>query len=429
MACWTSLPPSCGRPRRKAAGSGDEIEMNALTESRSLDNPMRFAARVDAIQPFYVMEMTKQGRALELAGRDIIRMGVGEPDFTAPEAVIEAASRALRQGVTQYTASLGLASLREAISGHYRDAFGLDIDPARIVVTAGASAALLLACTALVDRDDEVLMPDPCYPCNRHFVAATEGRPGLVPSGPAERFQLTAADVERLWNQRTRGVLLASPSNPTGTSIEPAELKRIVKAVRARGGFTIVDEIYQGLSYDAPPISALSYGEDVITVNSFSKYFNMTGWRLGWLVVPPSMVGAFEKLAQNLFICASALAQHAALACFEPDTIAIYEARRLEFKRRRDFIAPALESLGFSVPVMPDGAFYVYADCRTVAHPAAGDSAALTKAMLHDAGVVLVPGMDFGTHAPKDYIRLSYATALPKLEEAVERLAKLFGRH
>jgi aspartate/methionine/tyrosine aminotransferase len=354
-------------------------------------------------------------------------MGIGEPDFTAPEPVIEAATRALRSGVTQYTSALGIHPLRETIAGHYKHAYGLDIDPARIVVTAGASAALLLACAALVDRDDEVLMPDPSYPCNRHFVAAAEGKPVLVPSGPAERFQLTANDVERLWNPRTRGVLLASPSNPTGTSIEPAELKRIVEAVRARGGFTIVDEIYQGLSYDAPPVSALSFGEDVITVNSFSKYFNMTGWRLGWLVVPPALVGAFEKLAQNLFICASALAQHAALACFEPDTLAIYEARRLEFKRRRDFIAPALESLGFSVPVMPDGAFYVYADCRSVAHSAAGDSAALTSAMLHDAGIVLVPGMDFGSYQPREYIRLSYATAYSKLEEAVERLRKLFG--
>ena len=397
--------------------------MNSVTEPL-----VRLAARVDAIQPFYVMELAKEAALLEREGRDIIHMGIGEPDFTAPEPVIEAAASALRRGVTQYTSALGLHALREAIAGHYAQFYGISVDPARIVVTAGASAALLLACAALVDRDDEVLMPDPCYPCNRHFVVAAEGKPVLVPSGPAERFQLTAADVERLWNEHTRGVLLASPSNPTGTSIESAELQRIVQAVRARGGFTIVDEIYQGLSYDAPPVSALSFGDDVITVNSFSKYFNMTGWRLGWLVVPPALVGAFEKLAQNLFICASALAQHAALACFEPDTLAIYEARRLEFKRRRDFIAPALESLGFSVPVMPDGAFYVYADCSQVAHPAAGDSAALTKAMLHEAGVVLVPGMDFGNHAPRSYIRLSYATAYPKLEEAVERLRGLFNR-
>ncbi|HEX7684231.1 MAG TPA: pyridoxal phosphate-dependent aminotransferase [Trinickia sp.] len=387
----------------------------------------KLASRVDAIAPFYVMELVKEARLLELAGRHIIHMGIGEPDFTAPEPVIEAAERALRRGVTQYTGALGIAPLREAIAAYYQRTYGLSIDPARIVITAGASAALLLACAALVDRDDEVLMPDPSYPCNRHFVAATEGKPVLVPSGPEARFQLTAADIDRLWSERTRGVLLASPSNPTGTSIEPAELERIVKAVRARGGFTIVDEIYQGLSYDARPVSALSFGDDVVTVNSFSKYFNMTGWRLGWLVVPPSMIGAFEKLAQNLFICASALAQHAALACFEPETIRIYEGRRLEFKRRRDFIVPALERLGFSVPVTPDGAFYVYANCRGVPHPAAADSAALTKAMLHDAGVVLVPGLDFGTHAPREYIRLSYATAYASLEEAVERLARLFG--
>ncbi|MCX4160960.1 MULTISPECIES: pyridoxal phosphate-dependent aminotransferase [Paraburkholderia] len=388
---------------------------------------LRLAARVDAIQPFYVMELAKEAEQLKHAGRDIIDMGIGEPDFTAPEAVVEAAASALRRGVTQYTSALGIRPLREAIAKHYADAWGVDVDPARIVVTAGASAALLLACVALVDRDDEVLMPDPCYPCNRHFVAAAEGKPVLVPSGPAQRFQLSAADVERLWTERTRGVLLASPSNPTGTSIEADELRRIVDAVRARGGFTIVDEIYQGLSYGERPVSALSLGDDVVTVNSFSKYFHMTGWRLGWLVVPPTLIDAFEKLAQNLFICASALAQHAALACFEPATLAIYEARRLEFMRRRDFIAPALESLGFKVPVMPDGAFYVYADCSGVTHPAAGNSAELTKAMLHQAGVVLVPGMDFGTHAPRQHVRLSYATALPKLEEAVERLRGLFG--
>ena len=395
----------------------------------SVSEPLiHLAARVDAIQPFHVMEMMKEAALLERAGRDIIHMSIGQPDFTAPQAVLDAAANALKRGDMHYTNALGIEPLREAIAGHYRHAYGLEVDPARIVVTAGASAALLLACTALVDRDDEVLMPDPCYPCNRHFVTAAEGKPVLVPSGPAERFQLTADDVERLWTARTRGVLLASPSNPTGTSIAPDELKRIVAAVRARGGFTVVDEIYQGLSYDAPPVSAVSYGADVITVNSFSKYFNMTGWRLGWLVVPPSLVGAFEKLSQNLFICASALAQYAALACFEPETLAIYEMRRLEFKRRRDYLVPALESLGFAVPVMPDGAFYVYADCRNVPHAAAGDSAALANAMLHDAGVVMVPGMDFGSAAPQHYVRVSYATAYARLEEAVERLRGVFGR-
>ena len=392
---------------------------------------MRTSRRAERIEPFYVMEVAKAASALarEVAytDRPMIFLNIGEPDFTAPPLVQEAAARAVRAGATQYTHATGLDRLRERISGWYRQRFGLEVPARRIIVTAGASAALQLACLALIEAGDEMLLPDPSYPCNRHFVAAAEGKPVLVPSGPAERFQLTANDVECLWNARTRGVLLASPSNPTGTSLAPDEMKRIVEAVRARSGFTIVDEIYQGLSYDAPPVSALSFGDDVVTVNSFSKYFNMTGWRLGWLVVPPALVGTFEKLAQNLFICPSALAQHAALACFEPAALDIYETRRLEFKRRRDFIVPALERLGFTVPVMPDGAFYVYAHCGGVAHAAAGDSAALTQAMLHDAGVVLVPGMDFGVHAPRDYIRLSYATAYPRLEEAVERLGKLFN--
>jgi aspartate/methionine/tyrosine aminotransferase len=400
----------------------------AEASERGLPQGARLASRIDAIAPFYVMELAKEAALLERAGRNIIHMNIGEPDFTAPEPVIAAAADVLRRGVTQYTNALGIAPLREAIAGHYESAYGLTIDPGRIVVTAGASAALLLACAVLVDRDDEVLMPDPSYPCNRHFVAAMEGKPVLVPSGPHARFQLSAADIERCWGPRTRGVLLATPSNPTGTSIEPAELDRIVKAVRARGGFTIVDEIYQGLSYDARPVSALSFGDDVVTVNSFSKYFNMTGWRLGWLVVPERLVDAFEKLAQNLFICASAVAQHAALACFDPATIDIYESRRLEFKRRRDYIVPALQSVGLSVPVVPDGAFYVYADCRGVPHPAAGDSAALAKSILHEAGVAVVPGLDFGAYAPGNYLRISYATAYPLLEEAVARLGRLFGR-
>ncbi len=397
--------------------------MNIAAESMR-----RLASRVDAIQPFYVMEIVKQAALLEKAGRDVIHMSIGEPDFTAPEPVVEAAAAAMRRGVTQYTSALGIASLREAIAAHYRHAYGLEIAPERIVVTAGASAALLLACLALVGRDDEVLMPDPSYPCNRHFVSAAEGRAVLVPSGPEARFQLTADDVRERWGERTRGVLLASPSNPTGTSLAPDELRRILEAVRERGGFSIIDEIYQGLSYDGPPVSALAFGDDVITVNSFSKYFNMTGWRLGWLVVPPALVGAFEKLAQNLFICASALSQHAALACFEPATLAVYESRRLEFMRRRDYLVPALESLGFEVPVRPDGAFYVYARCGGVAHPAAGDSAKLVAAVLQDANVVLVPGMDFGVHAPRDYIRVSYATTYERIEEAVARMGTLFGR-
>ncbi|MGD9832063.1 MAG: pyridoxal phosphate-dependent aminotransferase [Piscinibacter sp.] len=388
---------------------------------------MRTASRLDHIEPFYVMECAKaaseQARSPACIDKPMIFLNIGEPDFTAPPLVQQAAERALRAGRTQYTHATGLEPLRERISGWYAQRFGLDIAPSRIVVTAGASAALQLACLALVERGDEVLMPDPSYPCNRHFVAAADGVPVLLPCGPQQRFQLDAAGVEAAWSERTRGVLLASPSNPTGTSIDPAEMGRIVEAVRARGGFTIVDEIYLGLSYDERyGHSALAHGEDVVSINSFSKYFSMTGWRLGWMVLPESLVPAVEKLAQNLFICASAIAQQAALACFEPESIAEYERRRAEFKARRDFVVPALDAMGLRVPVMPDGAFYAWADCS--AHAASSWDFAFD--LMRRAHVALTPGRDFGRHGSERWIRLSYASAMPQLEQAMARLRETF---
>jgi aspartate/methionine/tyrosine aminotransferase len=279
-----------------------------------------------------------------------------------------------------------------------------------------------------VGDGDEVLMPDPCYPCNRHFVTAFGGRPVLVPSHAEERYQLTAGHIAALWHAATRGVIVASPSNPTGTSMTPAQLREMLAAVRARGGFAVVDELYQGLSYEGTAVSALQVDPDVITVNSFSKYFNMTGWRLGWLVVPDALVAPIEKLAQNLFICPSTVAQHAALACFHPESLALYETRRLEFERRRDYLVPALRDLGFTIPVMPDGAFYVYADISAVRHPDAHDSTAFCMAVLKETGVAIVPGDDFGFAAPKQHVRFSYATKFERIEEAVARLRVLLAK-
>jgi len=361
--------------------------------------------------------------ALERQGRSIIHMGIGEPDFTAAPPVVEAAARAMADGRLQYTPATGIPQLREAIAEHYLRVYGLRVAPARIIVTAGASAALLLACAAMVEKGAEVLMPDPSYPCNRHFVAAFDGQAKMIPSGPEQRFQLSDAMVQEHWSATTRGVLLASPSNPTGTSIAHDELAKIVSTVRKKGGFTIVDEIYQGLTYDEAPFSALSLGEDVVVINSFSKYFNMTGWRLGWLVVPESMVPAIEKLAQNLFICVSSIAQYAGVACFTDESIAIYEERKAEFRRRRDYIVPALRELGFKVPVTPDGAFYVYADCSALSD----DADRLTIDMLNQVGVVLVPGLDFGPATARQYIRLSYATSMENLKQAVERMKGFFA--
>ena len=393
---------------------------------------MKLASRLDHIAPFYVMECAKAADAIARSpacdpaagGERMIFLNIGEPDAGAAPLVLEAAQRCLLHGHVPYTHATGLPALRESIAGWYAERFGLDISPERIVITAGASAALQLACLALFGPGDDVLMPDPSYPCNRHFVAAADARAVLLPAGPATRFQPDAAAVAAAWTPATRGVLLASPSNPTGTSIAPESLAAIVDTVRQRGGVTIVDEIYLGLSYDARyGHSALALGDDVVSVNSFSKYFGMTGWRLGWMVLPPALVAPVEKLAQNLFICASTLAQQAALACFEPASMAEFERRRTEFRQRRDFVVPALERLGLAVPVMPDGAFYAWADCSRFS----ASSWDFCFDMMQRAHVALTPGRDFGPAAAERYLRLSFATSMPRLQEAIARLARELG--
>ncbi len=394
---------------------------------------MKFSTRAERIEPFYVMEVAKAAQAMarEVAAtrEPMIFLNIGEPDFTAPPLVQQAAERAIRDGLTQYTNALGLEPLRERISDWYATRFGVDVPARRIVVTAGASAALQLACLALIDAGDEVLMPDPSYPCNRHFVSAAEGKAVLIPTTAEERFQLSAAKVEAAWGEKTRGVLLASPSNPTGTSIAPDELRAIHQVVRAKGGLTIIDEIYLGLSYEEQySHSALALGDDIISINSFSKYFNMTGWRLGWMVVPDAMVPVVERLAQNLFICASTISQHAALACFEAESIAEYERRRAEFKARRDYFIPELNKLGLSVPVMPDGAFYAWADCTQVAHRLGVDGSwDFAFELMRRAHLAITPGRDFGTADTARHVRFSTANSMAQLQEAVSRLQRLIG--
>ncbi|MDQ7972005.1 MAG: pyridoxal phosphate-dependent aminotransferase [Rhodocyclaceae bacterium] len=395
---------------------------------------MRIASRAQRIEPFYVMEVAKAAGVLarEVAHTEqpMIFLNIGEPDFTAPPLVQEAAARAVRAGATQYTQATGLEALRERISGWYAQRFGLQVPARRIVVTAGASAALQLACLALIEAGDEILMPDPSYPCNRHFVSAAEGTAVLVPTTAAERYQLSADKVEAAWTDKTRGVLLASPSNPTGTSIAPDELRRIHEVVRRRGGITLIDEIYLGLSYDdAFGQSALAIDDQVISINSFSKYFNMTGWRLGWLVVPEALVPVVERLAQNLFICASTVAQYAALACFEPESIAEYERRRAEFRARRDWFIPQLQAAGLDVPVTPDGAFYAWADCSSLAGRLGIDSADTSWdfafELMKRAHVAITPGRDFGTAETRRFVRFSTASSMAHLQEAAARLKGL----
>ncbi|MFG6487709.1 pyridoxal phosphate-dependent aminotransferase [Roseateles sp. BYS78W] len=392
---------------------------------------MKLAGRLDRIEPFYVMELAKAAARVAAGplcdpvqgGRRMIRLNIGEPDFGAAPAVREAAAR-IAQGPTPYTDALGLPALREAISRWYLQRFGLIVSPERIAITAGASAGLQLACLALFEQGDEVLMPDPCYPCNRHFVTAADATPRLLPTTAAGRFQLDAAQVRDAWAPATRGVLLASPSNPTGTSIAPEVLADIAGFVRERGGITVVDEIYLPLSYEEHfGHTALALGDDIVSVNSFSKYFGMTGWRLGWLVLPPALVPAIERLAQNLYICPSTLSQMAALACFEPDSIVEFERRRAVLKQRRDYIVPALNELGLTVPVAPDGAFYAWMDVSR--HHA--DSWTFAHELLQQAQVALTPGRDFGLADPQRWMRLSFASSIDDLREAVARLREVLS--
>jgi aspartate/methionine/tyrosine aminotransferase len=394
---------------------------------------MKIAQRVQRIEPFYVMQVAKEAQALAatLGAHEarMIYLNIGEPDFTAPPPVQAAAERALARGATQYTPALGLDALRARIASWYGQRFGLDISPTRIVVTAGASAALQLACLALFDAGDEVLMPDPSYPCNRHILASMGAQAVLLPTNAADRYQLTVNAVERAWGAATQGVLLASPSNPTGTSIDPAELSRIHDVVQRRGGVTLIDEIYLGLSHEAQfEQSALAISDQIVSVNSFSKYFNMTGWRLGWLVVPETLVAPLERLAQNLYICASTVAQHAALACFEPETLALYEQRRAEFKTRRDWFIPALRELGFGLPVTPDGAFYAWADASPLFERlGVRNSDAFARALLHRAHVVVTPSHDFSDRDAGTHIRFSTASSMQDLQEAIHRLRTLLS--
>ncbi|MGE3480924.1 MAG: pyridoxal phosphate-dependent aminotransferase [Gammaproteobacteria bacterium] len=381
------------------------------------------ARRMDAIAPFHVMDVLARARALERAGRTIVHMEIGEPDFATPAPVIEAGMRALRAGLTHYTSATGLPELRAAIAGFYRSRAGIEVDPARIVVTPGASGALQLILGVLLNPGDRVLMADPGYPCNRHFVRMFEGEAAGVPVDAATGYQLTAALLEAHWTPDTRAVLLASPSNPTGTLIAPDELARIAALAEARGAALIVDEIYQGLVYEGRAETALHRRGTVFVLNSFSKYFCMTGWRIGWLVAPERFIPAIDRLAQNIFLATSTPAQYAALACFESATLALLEQRREEFRARRDFLLPALRGLGFDIPLTPQGAFYLYADCSRHTK----DSYAFCLDLLERAGVAITPGRDFGHHRPERHVRFAYTTGLEQLRLGVERLGEYLG--
>ena len=379
-----------------------------------------YSRRSREIAPFHVMSLLARANALEQIGFDVIHLEIGEPDFSTAEPIVRAGQVALAAGHTRYTAARGLPALREAIAGFYRSRHRLEIDPERILVTPGGSGALLLASSLLVDPGKHWLLADPGYPCNRHFLRLVEGGAQLVPVGPDSNYQLTPALIDRHWDKASVGALVASPANPTGATLSRDELAALSQALKARGGHLLVDEIYHGLTYGFDAPSVLEVDDEAFVLNSFSKYFGMTGWRLGWLVAPPQAVPELEKLAQNLYISAPSMAQHAALACFEPETIAIFEQRRAQFRQRRDYLLPALRELGFRIDVEPQGAFYLYCDVGAFTD----DAQAFCTHFLETEHVAFTPGLDFGHHRASQHVRIAYTQDVARLQEAVARIAR-----
>jgi aspartate/methionine/tyrosine aminotransferase len=369
------------------------------------------------IQPFHVMAMLAAATEREQAGHPVIHLEVGEPDFPTPRKIVEAGQKALAAGRTRYTPALGLHALREKIAAHYGPH---DPGAGRVIVTPGSSGALQLAFAAVLDPGDEVLLADPGYPCNANMILLAGGTPKRIPCGPRVNYQLSAEAVARHWSRKTRAVLLANPSNPTGSTVAPDELRAIVGIVESKGGVLIVDEIYHGLVYDAAIETVLASSDRAIVVNSFSKYYGMTGWRVGWMVAPTNLVPEIDKLAQNLFISAPTPAQHAAFRALDPDVKKTLEKRRTEFKRRRDYLVPALRELGFRIPRMPEGAFYVYADCSAFTR----DSERFCRELLEKTDVAVTPGLDFGRHRARSHVRFSYANTMKHLSEAAGRIGR-----
>lgn len=387
---------------------------------KNTDRKTTLTNRAAEVRPFYVMDLLARAQQLEAEGRSILHLEVGEPDFPTPQPIIDAGISALRKLKTHYTPALGLPELRQLIAGYYSNKYGVDIDARRVIVTPGASGALQLALSVLVDTGDNVLLTDPGYPCNRNMIKLLGADSTAVPVAADTRFQMQAAHIASHWSENTVAAMIASPSNPTGTMIGRGELQNLITAVDEAGGHLIVDEIYQGLVYTEEDITALAFSNDVFVINSFSKYFGMTGWRLGWMIVPDAYVDAIDRVAQNLFLAASTVAQYAALAAFDQATIEILERRVDKFRERRDYLLPVLREIGFDIPVEPSGAFYIYADCSAITR----DSFAWTRRLLEDEGVALTPGIDFGEYQASTHVRFAYTRPIDQLERACCRIAR-----
>lgn len=376
--------------------------------------------RSAGIRPFYVMDLLARAKQLEAEGKSIIHLEVGEPDFATAGPVVAAGIQALRELKTHYTPALGLPELRQAIAEYYLRRFRLTITPDRVVITPGASGALQLALLALVDVGEEVLLSDPGYPCNRNIANVLGIKTKSIAVTAETGYQLSADHIREHWGNAGRAAMVSTPSNPTGTTLAQSEMKALADAISEKAGHLIVDEIYQGIVYDVDDYTALSISDDIFVINSFSKYFGMTGWRLGWMVVPEHYVDAIDRIAQNIFLAPSTIAQYAALQAFTEETDAILKSRVAEFKARRDFLLPKLQQMNFKIPVIPQGAFYIYADCGAISD----DSFRWCHDLLEAEGVAVTPGIDFGDFNASTHVRFAYTRSIDELEQATRRMAR-----
>lgn len=381
---------------------------------------MNIARRIVGLTPFHVMEILARARQLEREGRDIVHMEIGEPDFPAPPRVVQAALDAIRGGDIKYTPAGGLPELREAIAAHTARCHGVGIRPERVFVTPGASGGFLLVMGLLVDTRARIALADPGYPCYPNFVRLFGGEPVPIPVDERSGFNLDVKLLDAHWDEAMAGAVIASPANPTGSIMAPTVMNPLIGFVEGRGGFLISDEIYHGLEYGARSHSALEFSSHAFVINSFSKYFGMTGWRLGWAIVPEPFVDMAERLAQNIFIAAPTHSQFAALAAFDPANLDELERRRRIFQERRDILCEGLARLGFSIRARPDGAFYVYADCSRFT----ADSRVFARHLLDRAGVAVTPGLDFGAHHPERYVRFCYTASSERLVEGLARISQ-----
>jgi len=374
--------------------------------------------RIDRIEPFRVMQLLERARELEAQGRNIIHMEVGEPDFTTPEPILAAARTRLESGANFYTPSTGLPELQKALADWYKREYGISVAPERILITPGTSGAFSLIYAALLDPGESVLLPDPGYPCQRNFIRLAGGEPINIPVGPDSSYHLSAELVANNWRDHTRAAVVINPGNPTGTLIEPEELAAIGKTCDERGGHLISDEIYHGLTYGVKPPCALQFADNAIVVNGFSKRWAMTGWRVGWIVVPDGLIDPCRRVMQNIFIAAPTLSQHAAIAALQHGDAEV-EAMRAAYDERRQYLLAELPKLGFDVVVEPQGAFYIYANVEKLTD----DSKAFCWQLLEEAGVAVTPGEDFGSYRAARHVRFSYATSLEDLREGIGRIA------